>query len=141
MAFRWSFGIPAKVWKRGRSVKTGLSIACSHQRRAPSGINMDPIQPAVFAPSIAEKLMIEMPMVESGTYATGTISQSVTGDAVAKSADVPQTAGTVTVGTTGPHRVGANLALAVEDIAQIGTANFESMFRSNVSMALSAELR
>ena len=139
-------GIPLELWDTRESLEARAQRQNGVEHRvltpAPGtvGINMDPIQPAVFAPSIAEKLMIEMPMVASGTYATGTISQSLTADAVAKSADVPQTAGTVTVGTTGPHRVGANLALAIEDIAQIGTANFESMFRSNVSMALSAEL-
>ena len=84
------------------------------------GINLDVIRPAVFAPSIADKLMIEMPMVPSGTYATGTISTSVTADAVAKSANVPDTAGAITVGTTPPRRVGASLALTLEDIAAVG---------------------
>ena len=41
--------------------------------------------------------MVEMPMVESGTYATGTITTAATADAVAKGADVPETAGAFTV--------------------------------------------
>ena len=104
------------------------------------GINLDVIRPSVFAPSIADKLMIEMPLVESGTYATGTISASVTADAVAKSGDVPNTAGVITVGTTSPKRVGARLELTLEDIAAVGQQNFESVLRENVSLALSDEL-
>ena len=108
------------------------------------GINLDPIRPAVFAPSIASRLMIDMPAVESGTYATGTISSTagsvLTADAVAKSADVPQTGGAITPQTTGPKRVGGSLALTVEDIAAVGTANFESVLRDNLSLVLSDEL-
>ena len=48
------------------------------------GVNLDPIRPAVFAPSVADKLQVDMPTVKSGTYATGTVSASVTGDAVAE---------------------------------------------------------
>ena len=74
--------------------------------------------------------MIDMPRVASGTYATGTISKTtgsvLTADAVAKSAEVPQTSGAITVGTASPKRVGASLGLTIEDIAAIGTANFES---------------
>ena len=38
------------------------------------GVNLDTLQPQVFAPSIASKLMIDMPMVPSGTYATATVA-------------------------------------------------------------------
>ena len=48
--------------------------------------------------------------------------------------------GALTVGTTTPHRVGASLALTLEDIAAVGQANFEAALRENVSLALSAEL-
>ena len=37
-------------------------------------------------------------------------------------------------------RVGASLALTLEDIAAVGQANFEAALRENVSLALSAEL-
>ena len=104
------------------------------------GINLDPIRPAVFAPSIAEKLMIDMPSVDSGAFASATISQSVTADAIAESADAPQTAGSITVSTTTPHRIAASLALTIEDIAAVGQANFEGILRDNVSLALSSEL-
>ena len=138
-------GIPMELW----DVPTPAEERSAEHRAitpagATVGINLDPIRPAVFAPSIAEKLMIDMPRVASGTYATGTISSTagsvLTADAVAKSAEVPQTAGAITVGTASPKRVGASLGLTLEDIAAIGTANFESVLRQNVSLVLSDEL-
>ena len=84
--------------------------------------------------------MVEMPMVESGTYASGTISMSAAADAVAKSADVPETAAAFAVQTTTPHRIGASLNLAVEDIAAVGQANFESVLRQHISLVLSDEM-
>ena len=104
------------------------------------GVNLDVFRPAVFAPSVVDKLMVAMPKVESGTYATGTLSTSVTADAVAEGADVPETAGAITVSTTTPHRVGASLMLRVEDIAAVGQQNFEAILRENISLALSDEL-
>ena len=98
------------------------STGPSRQHRAPSGSISIRSGRAVFAPSIADKLMIDMPRVASGTYATGTVSSTagsvLTADAVAKSAEVPQTAGAITVGTASPKRVGASLGLTLEDIAR-----------------------
>ena len=105
-----------------------------------TGINLDPLRPMVFAPSVVDKLMIEMPTVESGTYASGTISTAATADAVKKSAEVPETAAAFTVQTTTPHRVGASLNLAAEDIATVGQANFESILRQHISLVLSDDL-
>ena len=104
------------------------------------GINLDPIRPAIFAPSIAPRLGIEMPRVGSGTYASATINQSVTAGAKAKSANAPATAATFNVTTATPKRVSARLELAVEDIAAVGQENFEAALRENVSLALSDEL-
>ena len=104
------------------------------------GINLDPIRPAVFAPSIANRLMLDMPTVGSGAYAAGTITTSATADTVAKSAEVPQTAGAITVGTTTPKRVGALLALTPEDIAAVGQANFEGILRDNIGLVQSDKL-
>ena len=39
-----------------------------------------------------------------------------------------------------PHRVGASMNLAVEDIAAVGAANFESVLRQHISLVLSDEL-
>ena len=50
------------------------------------GVNLDPIYPQIFAYSIAPRLGIEMPEVDSGTYATATILSSVGGGAHAKGA-------------------------------------------------------
>ena len=104
------------------------------------GINLDVLRPQVFAPSVVDQLSVDMPMVESGTYASGTISTAATADAVAKGADVPETEAGFTVQTTTPHRIGASLNLAVEDIAAVGQSNFESVLREHISLVLSDEL-
>ena len=131
--------IPLELWTSERRSEQVEQRAITP---APStvGINLDVLRPAVFAPSVVDKLGVEMPMVESGTYATGTISTLATGDAVAKGADVPETAAAFTVGMTTPHRVGASLNLAAEDIAAVGQANFESVLRQHISLVLSSEL-
>lgn len=104
------------------------------------GVNLDTIQPALFAPSIAPRLGIDMPRVPSGTYASATISTSQSASALAKSAAAAGVAGAMTVGTTVPHRVSARLELTLEDIASVGQDNFEAALRQNLSMALSSEL-
>ena len=104
------------------------------------GINLDTLRPAVFAPSIASKLMVDMPVVQSGTYATATLGSGATADAVAKSAAVPDTAATWTAQTTMPHRVGAALDLTLEDIASVGSENFESVLRQHISLVLADEI-
>ena len=137
-------GIPMECWDVPRPEQRSAEQRAVTPAPGTVGVNLDPIRPAVFAPSIADKLMIDMPRVPSGTFATGTISSAsgsvLTADAVAKSADVPQTAGAITVGTTAAKRVGASLGLTLEDIAAIGQANFESVLRQNISLLLSDEL-
>ena len=114
---------------------------------APStvGVNLDTLRPAVFAPSVADRLMLEMPNVESGTYATATINTSLIAGAVPKggtgtTGDVPEQAAAFEATTTTPHRIGGSLLLSVEDIAAVGAQNFESILRQNISLVLSAEL-
>ena len=68
-----------------------------------------------------------------------------TAEAVPKGAsgttgDVPESAAAFTVETTTPHRIGASLNLALEDIASVGQANFESLLRQHISLAVSDEL-
>ena len=104
------------------------------------GVNLDPIRPAVFANSIAPRLGIAMPRVSSGTYATATIGTSQTAAAKDKSAAIAATAGALTVTTATPKRVSARLELTLEDITAVGQANFESILRENLSLALSDEL-
>ena len=104
------------------------------------GVNLDPIRPAVFANSIAPRLGIEMPRVMSGTYATATITTSQDAAAYAKSGAAAGVAGAFTVTTATPKRVSARLELTLEDIAAVGQANFESILRENLALALSDEL-
>ena len=104
------------------------------------GVNLDVLRPYVFAPSVVSRLMVDMPEVPSGTYASGTISTAATAGAVAKSADVPETAATFTVTTMTPHRIGASVNLALEDIAAVGQENFESLLREHISLAVSDQL-
>ena len=109
------------------------------------GVNLDVLRPFVFAPSVVDKLMVEMPQVPSGTYASGTISTAATAGAVPKggsgtTGDVPETGASFTVTTTTPHRIGASLRLAIEDVAAVGQQNFESLLRQHISLAVSDEL-
>ena len=110
-----------------------------------TGINLDVLRPYVFAPSVVDKLMVDMPMVASGTYASGTITTAATAAAVPKggsgtTGDVPETAAAFTVQTTTPHRIGASLNLAIEDVAAVGQDNFESLLRQHISLAVSDQL-
>ena len=129
-------GIPIEAWETRDRLEARSRAAGTVEHRAITpapgtvGVNMDLLRPEVFAPSIADRLQIEMPMVESGTYATGTLTSGASpADVVAKSAAVPQVAGAFTVGMTTPHRAGASLGLTLEDIAAIGQANFESVLQ------------
>ena len=100
------------------------------------GINLDTLRPAVFAPSIASKLQLDMPVVGSGTYASGTITTEATAAAVKREGAVPATAAGFTVTTTTPHRIGTGLDLTLEDLAAVGQENFESVLRQHVSLKL-----
>ena len=129
-------GIPLELWDVPR---VGEQRAVTGTPGT-TGINLDMIRPAVFAPSIATRLGVEMPRVPSGTFASATISQSVTAAAKNKSANAPETAALFTVGSTGPKRVSARLATTIEAVAEVGAENYESALRENISLALSDEL-
>ena len=104
------------------------------------GVNLDPIRPAIFANSIAPRLGLQLPRVESGTYATGTITGSQSAAAQAKSGEAMGAAGAITVVTATPKRISARLELTLEDIAAVGQANYEAILRENLSLAISDEL-
>ena len=104
------------------------------------GLNVAPIQPHVFAPSIAQYMGIDMPMVGSGTFSQARISAALVPDAKAKGAAIAATAATFAVKSATPKRVSARLEILAEDIAAAGVSNFESALRQNLTMALSAEL-
>ena len=106
-----------------------------------TGVNLEPLIPEVFAPSIAARMMIDMPMVASGTFSTARVVQGTApAAAVAKSGTVPEVASTWVVETTTPHRVGAALRLTLEDIATVGQAGFEARLREHISLLVSVEI-
>ena len=104
------------------------------------GVNLDRLRPAIFAPSILPRLGVEMPRVKTGTYASGTITTSLTAGAEAKGGEADATEAQFTVTSVTPKRISARLAIAIEDVAAVGQANFESVLRENLSLVLSDEL-
>ena len=132
-------GIPLELWDVPETRQSPEQRTVSP---APStvGVNLDVIRPAIFSPSVAPKLMIDMPQVPTGTYASGTVATSLTASAKGKGEAADQTAAAITVGTTVPHRITGSLALAIEDVAAVGQANFEAVLRENISLVLSDAL-
>ena len=133
-------GIPLELWDVPTETRETETRAVTSAPSSGTGVNLDPVRPAVFAASIAPRLGIEMPRVPSGTFSSATISTSLTAEAKAKGAAVAATAAAFTVSTATPKRVSARLEILLEDIATVGAENFESSLRENLSMALSAEL-
>ena len=127
----WDIPAPAEQRREDRAITPAPGTV---------GVNLDPIRPAVFANSIAPRLGIQMPRVMSGTYAAATITTSRTAVPLAKSGAAVGNAGALTVTTATPKRISARLELTLEDIAAVGQANFESILRENLSLALSDEL-
>ena len=138
-------GIPFELWDTPNERRD--APADSEQRAitaAPTsgtGVNLEPLIPQVFSPSIAARLNIDMPMAASGMFSTARVVHGTDpATAVAKSAAVPEVASTWVVETTGPHRIGSALRLTLEDIAVIGQAGFETILRQHVSLLVSDEL-
>ena len=104
------------------------------------GVNLDRIRPAVFAASIAPRLGVEMPRVASGSFASATITTSLTAGSHAKGDAAEATAAGFTVQTVTPKRISARLGIRIEDIASVGQANFESILRENLALVLSDAL-
>ena len=138
-------GIPFEMWdvpsERRAAPAEGEHRAITAAPTSGTGVNLEPLIPQVFSPSIAARLMIDMPMVPSGTFSTARVEHGTDpADAVAKSAAVPEVASTWVVSTTGPHRIGSALRLTLEDIATVGQAGFESRLREQISLQVSDEL-
>ena len=96
-----------------------------------TGVNLQ-LRPYLFANTIASRFRIDMPMAESGTFSSATLTTPVTAGAVAESAAVPVTAGAWTPVSTEAHRVGGALELTAEARAKIGAEGFESITRTNL---------
>ena len=132
-------GIPFELWERPaekRDERRDVTTAPA----AGVGVNLQPIQPAIFAPSVAPMLMIDMPTVPSGSFSSATITTSVTAGALAKSGEAPQTSGALTASVKTPKRISGSLGITLEDIAAIGAENFEAALRENASLVLSDKL-
>ena len=127
-------GIPLELWDVPRETRAATEAPGT------TGVNLDRIRPAVFANSIAPKLGIEMPRVESGTYASATINASLTAAARIKGADADATEATFTVTAVTPKRISARLSIQAEDVAAVGQANFEAILRENLALVLSDSL-
>ena len=137
-------GIPFELWdipERRQAPSGGEHRAITAAPTSGTGVNLEPLIPQVFAPSIAARLNIDMPMVPSGTFSTARVVHGTApAAAVAKSAAVPEVASTWVVETTKAHRIGSALRLTLEDIATVGQAGFESMLRQHISLLVSDEL-
>ena len=132
-------GVPLELWDTPAAEgETRQDVATD----APGtvGVNLDHIRPAVFSASIAPKLGIEMPRVMSGSYASATITTSLTANARAKGAAQRSSAATFETTSVQPKRISARLGIRIEDVASVGQANFESILRENLALVLSDAL-
>ena len=129
-------GIPLELW----DVPDPREKRAATEAPGTVGVNLDSIRPAVFANSIAPRLGIEMPRVDSGTYVSATISTSLTATAQAKGGAQAATAAMFTATSATPKRISARLSIQIEDVAAVGQANFESVLRENLALVLSDEL-
>ena len=129
-------GIPSEVFDTPTETRQDAPTVAP----GTTGVNLDSIRPAVFSASIAPRLGIEMPRVESGSYASATISTSLTAAAQVAGAETHATAAGFTVTSVTPKRISARLGIRVEDVAAVGQANFESILRENLSLVLSDAL-
>ena len=129
--------IPLDLFEGDRPVETRADAASP----APSttGQTLHPIQPYVFAASIAGRLGITMPTVGSGSHSWARVSTALTAGAKAKGADQESTAAALTAVTASPRRILARLTIQAEDVAANGTETFEPALRSNLQSALADE--
>ena len=135
-------GIPIDLFEQDRPVETRAAPETRADAVTPSpatgiGATLAPVQPFVFADSIAPRLGIMMPQVGSGSYSEATISTALTAAAKAKGGAQESTAATLTTVTASPRRISARLSVAMEDVAQVGVGNFEAALRENARAVLS----
>ena len=126
-------GIPLSLFDEPVEQRADVSTGSP----ATVGVNLQPIRPQIFSMSIAPRLNIEMPRVESGSYAEARISTGLSAAALAKDEAAMATAAAFAVNTATPKRISGRLAIRVEDVAAVGTANFESALRQNLMLTMS----
>ena len=130
-------GIPLDLFEADRPVETRADAVSP--AGSDVGETLHPIQPAVFADSIAARLGITMPAVGSGSHSWARVSTSLTAGAKAKGTAQESTAAALTAVTANPRRISARLSIEAEDVASIGTESFEPALRSNLQGALANE--
>ena len=133
-------GIPIDVFEQDRPALAPETRAVTPAPTTGTGVTVAPVQPFVFSESIAPRLGIDMPSVGSGGYSEMTIGTALTPMPEPKGDPADGTAAALVSVTANPRRISARLSLGVEDIAQVGQANFESALRAHTSMALSHAL-
>ncbi len=130
--------IPLELFDSGPSTEKRADTTTG----APSttGVNLDPIRPMIYARSVLPRIGVAMPRSKTGGFLTATITTGLSAAATAKGAKKESSAAVLTPKATSPHRVSARLSVAVEDVAAVGVANFESALRQNLMLAMSDEL-
>ena len=126
------FDAPAET----RGVVETRADAATDPPATGGGVNLGPVQPAVFADSLAPRLGIDMPTVESGVFSTATIGTSLTAGAKSKGDAAESTAAVLTAQTSSVKRISARLSLRAEDRASVGADNFDAALRQNLGAAL-----
>ena len=132
-------GIPLELWDTAKP-QAEHRVDVSTGAPGTVGTNLDRIRPEVFSQSILPRLGVEMPRVESGSYASATISASLTAGSHAKGSAAMASAAGFTVTSVTPKRISARLGIRIEDVAAVGQQNFESILRENLSLVLSSAL-
>ena len=134
-------GIPLELWDVPEQRQLETRVDAVSGAPGTVGVNLDRIRPAVFANSASRRdLESRCRRVESGTYASATISTSLTAGSEGKGDAAEATAAAFTVSSVTPKRISARLGIRIEDVASVGQANFESILRENLSLVLSDEL-
>ena len=122
--------IPIDLFEADRPVEARAD-AVTPAPATGTGVTVAPIQPFIFSQSIAPRLGIEMPSVGSGSYSEMTITTLQSAAAVTKGSAKESTAGALTAVTASARRFSVRLSMTLEDIANVGQANFDSALRQN----------
>ena len=100
-------GIPLELWDTADRDPSRRDPSRRSNYGTPSttGMNLDPLRPLIYARAVAPRLGVAMPRVESGTFATATITTGLTAGAMAAGAARESSAAVFTAQTTTPHRI------------------------------------
>ena len=132
--------IPFDVWEPTLEQRQREQRALTPAPSTGTGVNVQPILPAIFDPSIAPMLRVDLPSVGSGAYSEMTISTAPDAVAVAKGAEKVPSAGVLTPSTSTPKRISGGVEVSLEDEAAVGTESFDAALKNAASMSLSNQL-